>query len=421
MRSLWSRRREGSSVRIAVVGGGPAGLMAAEAASQAGVQVDLYEAMPSVGRKFLVAGKGGLNLTHLEPLESFLARYGSRGPQIETWIKAFGPDAIRGWAEGLGVPTFIGSSGRVFPKDMKAAPLLRRWLTRLKKQAVRFHVRHRWAGWDGYGALRFSTPQGERTVQAGAVVLALGGGSWPHLGSDAAWVSLFHEKGVEITPLRSANCGFDIAWSVHMRDRFSGHPVKSVAVLVPDRVGDVQRRRGEFVITRTGVEGGVIYAVAASLRDRIEKDGKTILYIDLAPDRDLARLVQDLSRPKGKRSIAGHLQRCAGITGVKSALLHEVVSKQDFSDPRKLAAAIKSLPLTLTAPRPLAEAISTAGGVSFDELDERLMVRKFPGVFCAGEMLDWEAPTGGYLLTACFAGGRAAGIGAANFLRQRTT
>jgi hypothetical protein len=393
--------------------------MAAEAASQAGLQVDLYEAMPSVGRKLLVAGKGGLNLTHSEPLESFLARYGSRRPEIEPWMKAFGPDAVRGWAEGLGVPTFIGSSGRVFPKDMKAAPLLRRWLTRLKKQGVRFYVRCRWSGWDGQGALRFSTPHGERTVQAQAVVLALGGGSWPHLGSNAAWVHLLQEKGVQITPLRSANCGFDIVWSAHMRDRFAGHPVKSVAVILTNKAGEVQRQRGEFVITKSGVEGGAIYAVAASLRDRIEREGTAVLRVDLSPDREVAGVIQDLSRPRGKRTVASHLKRCVGISGVKSALLHEVVSKQDLSDPLKLAAAIKSLPLTLTAPRPLAEAISTAGGVSFDELDGRLMIRNLPGVFCAGEMLDWEAPTGGYLLTACIAGGRAAGIGAAEFLRQR--
>ena len=402
-----------------MIGGGPAGLMAAEAASHAGVRVNLYEAKPSVGRKFLVAGKGGLNLTHSEPLESFLPRYGARRPQIEPLIQAFGPEALRAWVEGLGLSTFVGSSGRVFPKEMKAAPLLRLWLRRLKKSGVRFHMRHRWLGWDREGAILFSTPQGDRVVQAEAVVLALGGGSWPQLGSDAAWVPLLRERGVLIAPLRPANCGFDVDWSAHMKEKFAGHPVKSVAVMVTEQAGVVQRRQGEFVITKTGVEGGAIYALSAPLRDRIESDGKAVIQVDLTPDRDVTRLVKDLSRPRGKRSMAAYLQRYAGISGVKSALLHEVVPKGDFSDPATLAAAIKSLPLWLTAPRPLAEAISTAGGVAFEELDERLMIRRVPGVFCAGEMLDWEAPTGGYLLTACFASGLAAGKGATAFLRQR--
>jgi uncharacterized flavoprotein (TIGR03862 family) len=406
---------------IVIIGGGPAGLMAAEAASAAGARVELYDAMASVGRKFLLAGKGGLNLTHSEPSEKFLSRYGARRAQIAPLLASFGPDAVRAWADGLGIKTFVGSSGRVFPTDLKAAPLLRAWLRRLRKAGVQFHVKHRWIDWDEQETLRFTTPEGNRSVHADAVVLALGGGSWPKLGSDATWVPLLAGRGLHSTPLQPANCGFDVGWSEHFRTKFSGHPVKSVAIIVKNDAGAESWHPGEFVITETGVEGGVIYTVSASLRDEILAKGVATLRLDLAPDRDMPRLIHDLSRPRGKRTMATHLQRQAHIEGVKAGLLREVVSKEDFSDPVRLAATIKALPLRLVAPRPLEEAISTAGGVPFNALDERLMVRALPGLFCAGEMLDWEAPTGGYLLTACFATGQVAGAGAVAWLNKRGT
>ena len=405
-------------MKIAIIGGGPAGLIAAEVASAAGVQVDLYDAMASVGRKFLLAGKGGLNLTHSEPSEKFLSRYGARCPQIAPLVASFGPDALRAWARGLGIGTFVGSSGRVFPTDLKAAPLLRGWLRRLRQANVRFHVRHRWVGWDEQGLLSFSTTQGIHSVQADAVLLALGGGSWPKLGSDASWVSLLEGRGLHIAPLQAANCGFDVGWSEHFRTKFAGHPVKSVAIIVRNDAGAESWHPGEFVITETGVEGGVIYTVSAALRDEILAKSVATLRLDLAPDRDVPRLTHDLSRPRGKRTMATHLWRQAHIEGVKAGLLREVVSKEDFADPARLAAAIKSLPLRLVRPRPLEEAISTAGGVPFEALDAHLMVRTLPGIFCAGEMLDWEAPTGGYLLTACFATGHAAGTGAASWVKK---
>ena len=406
---------------IAVIGGGPAGLMAAETASAAGAQVDLYDAMASVGRKFLLAGKGGLNLTHSDPFQKFLTHYGERRMQIAPLLSSFGPDALLAWTRGLGIETFVGSSGRVFPTDLKAAPLLRAWLRRLRQAGVRFHMRHRWVGWDEQGGLCFVTPKGNRSVHADAVVLALGGGSWPRLGSDASWVPLLAGRGLHIEPLLPSNCGFDVGWSEHFRAKFAGHPVKSVALVVRNDAGAESWHRGEFVITKTGVEGGVIYTVSPSLRNEILTKGVATLRLDLTPDREIPRLVHDLSRPRGKRTMATHLERQAHIAGVKAGLLREVVSKENFADPARLAAAIKSLPLRLVAPRPLEEAISTAGGVAFDALDDRLMIRTLPGIFCGGEMLDWEAPTGGYLLTACFAMGRMAGAGAAAWLAVNNT
>lgn len=400
---------------VVVIGGGPAGLMAAEAAVAAGAIVELYDAMPSVGRKFLLAGKGGLNLSHSEPMESFLSRYGFRRAFIEPAIRSFPPAALRAWARELGVETFVGTSGRIFPVDLKAAPLLRAWLRRLRQAGVRFCVRHRWCGWDERGSLRFITSDGAFSVQADAVVLALGGGSWPHLGSDAAWIQILAERNVSIVPLKPANCGFDVQWSRHFRTKFAGHPVKTVEVAVKTVDGTMIRHMGEFVITVKGVEGGVIYMIAAAARDVIAAEGTATLWLDLVPDRPLKRLAQDLSQPRGKRTVATHLKRCSGIVGVKAGLLREVVSKDVLADPVRLAAAIKSLPLTLVAPRPLEEAISTAGGVSFEALDRELMLRSFSGVFCAGEMLDWEAPTGGYLLTGCLATGRLAGRAAAEW------
>ncbi len=398
---------------VVIIGGGPAGLMAAEASVAGGADVEIYDSMPSVGRKFLLAGKGGLNLTHSEPMESFLPRYGPRRTELEPVIRSFPPAALRAWAHELGVDTFVGTSGRIFPTDLKAAPLLRAWLRRLRQAGVQFHVRHRWRGWDQEGKLLFTSPQGPRNVHADAVVLALGGGSWPHLGSDAAWVHILAEHKIPIAPLKPANCGFDVRWGEHFRTKFAGHPVKTVRITVKTIDGTLVQHRGEFVVTATGVEGGVIYAVSSHLRDCIERTGSATLRLDLAPDRSLQRLLQDLSRPRGKRSVATHLQRHAGIAGVKAGLLREAVPNEVLADPARLAEAIKALPIVLESARPLDEAISSAGGLLFEALDGNLMLRSLPGVFCAGEMLDWEAPTGGYLLTGCLATGRLAGRAAA--------
>jgi len=387
--------------------------MAAEVISAAGVEVHVHDAMPSAGRKLLRAGIGGLNLTHAEPAADFLQRYGDCRHSVARWLSDFGPQALRDWAQGLGIATFVGSSGRVFPEGMKAAPLLRAWLQRLREQGVRFHPRHRWLGWTEEGALRFATPAGEQKVGGGgmATVLALGGGSWARLGSDGAWLPLLAARSIDIAPLRPANCGFDCAWSEHLRSRFAGQPVKGVTA----SFGNISRQ-GEFIVTRHGVEGGLIYALAAPLRDAIERDGRATLRLDLAPGRTLARLTADLQRGRGRDSLANHLRRRAGIEGVKAALLREIANAEQLNDPVQLAVLLKALPLALIAPRPIDEAISTAGGVRFDELTDGLMLRKLPGVFCAGEMLDWEAPTGGYLLTACLASGRVAGQGVLNYL-----
>jgi len=410
-----------STRRVAIIGGGPAGLMAAEVLAQGGVQVDLYDAMPSVGRKFLLAGKGGMNITHAEPMAAFLSRYGARRVQIAPLLDAFGPDALRAWVHGLGIDTFVGSSGRVFPADMKAAPLLRAWLQRLRAAGVRFHMRQRWLGWsdegDG-GALRFAGPAGAQLVKPDAVLLALGGGSWARLGSDGAWLPLLAARGVEVAPLQPSNCGFDCAWSAHFSSRYAGFPLAPVALSFTDGNGQVQRRKGQFVITATGVEGSLIYAFSAQIRDAIAAHGSAAVTLDLAPDWTPERVAAELCRPRGARSLSSHLQSRLNITGVKSGLLRELAGKEDFANPAVLAARIKALPLTLQAARPLDEAISSAGGVRFEALGPDLMLRALPGVFCAGEMLDWEAPTGGYLLTACFASGRTAGMGALDWLRS---
>ena len=403
---------------VAVIGGGPAGLMAAEVLAAGGVQVDLYDAMPSLGRKFLLAGVGGMNITHSEPFESFATRYGARAGAVRPLLEAFPPAALREWIHGLGIETFVGSSGRVFPREMKAAPLLRAWLHRLREAGVRFHVRHRWLGWDDAGALRFATPQGELSVQADAVVLALGGGSWAKLGSDGAWVTLLAQRGIAVAPLLPSNCGFDVAggWSEHLQARFGGQPLKTVALRFTDAAGKQHQRRGELMLSASGIEGSLVYALSAPLRDTIAAQGPLTVQLDLAPDKALERVVGEVAHPRGARSLSSHLQSRAGIKGVKMALLREILSAGQLNDPVQLANAIKSLPLTLAAPRPLDEAISSAGGVRFEALDAKLMLRDLPGVFCAGEMLDWEAPTGGYLLTACFASGRVAGQGALDYL-----
>jgi uncharacterized flavoprotein (TIGR03862 family) len=405
---------------VAIIGGGPAGLMAAETLAAHGIAVDLYDAMPSVGRKFLLAGKGGLNLTHSEPTEQFYARYGTRRAQLEPLLDQFGADALRAWADGLGIATFVGSSGRVFPTDMKAAPLLRAWLHRLRASGVRLHMRHRWLGWDQQGRLRFATPQGEHALAAEATVLALGGGSWPRLGSDGAWAPLLAGLQVPVVPLRPANCGFDLDWSEHFRLRYAGQPLKSVALGFTDAAGVAHRRQGECVVTASGIEGSLIYALSSGLRDKLAADGSVQILLDLAPGWPAQRVIDEVTRPRGSRSMSSHLQSRVNIAGVKAGLLHEVLSREEFTDPLRVAHTIKALPLRLTATRPLEEAISSAGGVAFEALDQGLMIRALPGVFCAGEMLDWEAPTGGYLLTASFASGRAAGLGALHWLQTKT-
>jgi len=409
--------------RVAVIGGGPAGLMTAERLSAHGVLVDVFDAMPSVGRKFLMAGRGGLNLTHSEPAAPFLARYGERAQNVAPWLRALDADGLREWTHGLGIQTFVGSSGRVFPQEMKAAPLLRAWLARLRASGVRLHMRHRWLGWPagsqpGAGALRFHTPEGERLHAADAVVLALGGGSWAKLGSDGAWVDGLQAHGVAVAPLRPANCGFDVAWSDHFRERYAGQPVKSVAMACETAAGRKPARQGEFVVSETGIEGSLVYALSAPLRDRIDSQGHAIALLDLAPDWSQEKVMAAVTHPRGSRSMSSHLQSRLGLTGVKAGLLRECATAEDFRDPEHLGLRIKALPLRLIRARPMDEAISTAGGVSFDSLDSGLMLRGVAGVFCAGEMLDWEAPTGGYLLTACMASGVIAAARVLEFLRS---
>ncbi|GAB2904199.1 TIGR03862 family flavoprotein [Uliginosibacterium flavum] len=408
------------SPRIVVIGGGPSGLMATEVLSAAGLAVDVFDAMPSLGRKFLMAGKGGMNITHSEPAEAFVARYGARAEWIAPLLDAFGPEVLRAWIHDLGVETFVGSSGRVFPTDMKAAPLLRAWLHRLREAGVKFHVHHRWLGWDDQGALRFATQQGEISVQADAVVLALGGASWPQLGSDAAWLPLLAARGVDIAALRPANCGFDVGWSEHFHSRYAGEALKTIAASCIGPDGRTWQRPGECMISATGLEGGLIYALSAPLREGLLASGSATLYLDLLPGRSAEWVTAEVAHPRGARSLSTHLNSRLGLKGVKVGLLHECLSKEAFNDPAQLAAAIKALPVQLVAPRPIAEVISTAGGVRIEALDTNLMLRALPGVFAAGEMLDWEAPTGGYLLTGCFASGRAAGLGVKAWLESRT-
>ena len=401
---------------VVVIGGGPAGLMAAEVARAAGIEVDVYEAKGSVGRKFLIAGKGGLNLTHSEPRPLFDARYGGRSREVGAWLDDFDADALREWARGFDIETYIGTSGRIFPMDRKAAPLLRGWVRRLREDGVRFHVQHRWLGWDDEGALRFATPEGERRGRAGVVVLALGGGSWPELGSDGAWQAVLSERGIDVAPLQPSNCGFDIGWSEHFANRHAGAPLKPVVAYWHDASGVEHALQGECVVTATGIEGSLIYALSATLRDAIARHGDATLHLDLAPGRAFERLRNDLAKPRNGRSLSEHLRRQAGIEGAKAALVYEALDKEQLQDMDLVAQTLKRLPLALKRPRPLAEAISSAGGVRLEATNDSLMLAAMPGVFCAGEMLDWEAPTGGYLLTACYASGRRAGLGAVAWL-----
>ncbi|MGY0556689.1 TIGR03862 family flavoprotein [Lysobacter sp. A421] len=401
---------------LAIIGGGPAGLMAAEVARAAGIEVDLFEAKGSVGRKFLIAGKGGLNLTHGEPRPGFDARYRERRGTVANWLDDFDADAVRNWARGLGVETYVGSSGRVFPLDRKAAPLLRGWVRRLREDGVRFHVHHRWLGWTEDGALRFQAADGERQIHASATLLALGGGSWPQLGSDGAWQPWLLDRGVDVAPLAPANCGFDIDWSGHFSSRHAGAPLKPVVAHWREADGE-HALQGECVVTEPGIEGSLVYALSAQLREAIARDSEATLTLDLAPGRTLERLQNELGKPRNGRSVSDHLRRQTRLAGVKVALLYEVLGKERIGDDALLARTIKRLHLTLRRARPIAEVISSAGGVRLEAMDEALMLARLPGVFCAGEMLDWEAPTGGYLLTACFASGRRAGLGAVEWLR----
>ena len=433
--------------QVIVVGAGPAGLMAAEVLAAAGVAVHVYDAMPSVGRKFLLAGKGGLNLTHSEPAGIFASRYGARQGMIAPWLDTFGAEKVRDWAKGLGVDTFVGTSGRVFPADMKAAPLLRAWMHRLRHGAtagrvdgaagvalpiavpVTFHMRCRWVGWDdtttGHGAstsLVFDTPTGQVRAEADAVVLALGGGSWARLGSDGAWVPVLAARGIKVAPLLPSNCGFDVqgGWSAHFADRFAGQPFKSVALLFqPSGQAPAFSRKGEFVATATGVEGSLVYAASSLLRDQITAHGQATFHLDLLPDMTPDKVLAEVLHPRGSRSLSSHLKSRLRLDGIKAGVLHELLTRAQMNDAAQLAQAIKALPITLVATRPLDEAISSAGGVMLEGLDAALMLTGLPGVFCAGEMLDWEAPTGGYLLTACLASGASAGQGVKHYLEVK--
>ena len=408
-----------SRFHVAVIGGGPAGLMAAEVIAAAGARVTVYDRMPTLGRKFLMAGRGGLNLTHSEEFAPYLSRYGARAHALQHALDAFTPSDTRAWCEALGQPTFVGSSGRVFPKSMKASPLLRAWLRRLADHGVQFRMRHRWEGWDQLGQATFQTPDGAKHVEADATVLALGGASWPNLGSDGAWAKLLAQAGVSVVPLEPANCGFRVAWSDVFKGRFQGHPLKRIAMSYAD-----QRVRGEALLTAEGIEGGAIYALSKPLREALARDGKATIHIDLRPDIEQEALCTQLETPRRKQSLSEFLRKAAQLLPPAIGLLqeHAHVFSRPLAAlmPYELAARIKAVPVDLTATAPIARAISTAGGLAWDALDADLMLVNRPGTFAAGEMLDWEGPTGGYLLQACFSTGAAAGRGALGWLARQT-
>lgn len=396
--------------KIAIIGGGPAGLMAAHHLIDKGFDLHLFDAMPSLGRKFLMAGKSGMNLTHNEPLDKFLTRYHDDDGCVSKAVKGFTPQDIRDWCDSLGIETFIGSSGRIFPTDFKAAPLLRRWLSHLKAHGLTTHVRHKWTGWQE-DQLSFETPKGTITQNFDAVLFAMGAISWPKLGSDGAWIAPFSNINIPIRAFQPSNCGFLRDWSDMFVDKFAGMPIKSVALRVEE-----DWTKGDFVISTYGVEGSAIYGQSRKLRLQLEQDGQATLYIDLAPERDLQHIQAALQKPRGSKSLSTHLKRQTGLPPVKIALLRELLDKDTFNDMNKLAAVIKNLPLPLKATRPVEEAISCAGGVDFNLLDNQLMIKDLPGHFLAGEMLNWDAPTGGYLLTGCFALGKKAAMGMENWL-----
>ncbi|GAA6131919.1 TIGR03862 family flavoprotein [Halopseudomonas sabulinigri] len=401
---------------IAVIGGGPAGLMAAEIIANAGYRVDLFDAMPSVGRKFLLAGVGGMNITHSEAKPDFITRYREAAPWIADWLENLDAERLQAWIHELGIDTFVGSSGRVFPTDMKAAPLLRAWLRRLREAGVQLHTRHRWLGWTTEGALRLQGPEGELNINPKACVLALGGGSWARLGSDGSWVAPLRAQGAAVRDLQPSNCGFICNWSAFLSERFAGQPLKPVVASVQDKDGQIISRRGECILTHDGMEGSLIYALSAPLREQLTTAGEARLMLDLAPDRNEVQLAAALAGSRKGQSLATLLRKKAGLDALKVALLHERFDKSQLSTAEQLARAIKQLPLSFHATRPLDQAISSAGGVQQQTLNADLMLKALPGVFCAGEMLDWEAPTGGYLLTACFASGKRAGEGVIRWL-----
>lgn len=400
--------------RVAIIGSGPAGLMAAEVLSDAGVGVDVYEAMPSAGRKFLMAGKSGLNISHTGSAHDVLMRYHDYGGLFPDQIGAFGPDEVTAWMKGLGMPAHVGPTGRIFPQSMKASPLLRAWLRRLAERGVELHLKHRWTGWAPDGALTFDSPEGQVTVSPAATVFALGGGSWRRLGSDGAWASLFEQAGIDVTPFKPSNCGFTVDWSDRMRERFAGAPVKGVLLSAGE-----QATREEFAVTARGVESGGVYTLSAILRDKIDVAGSAALWLDLLPDMDMSEIAKRLAAAPPKQSRSNRLRKALKLTGVKAALLFECADREALNDPARAAEAIKALPLKLTGIVALDEAISTAGGVAWEALDDQFMLKAMPGRFCAGEMIAWDAPTGGYLITACMATGRAAGRGVLDWLARR--
>ena len=402
---------------VAIIGAGAAGLMAAEILSQTrNIQVSVFDAMPSAGRKILMAGKGGLNISHAEDFATFVTRYDSQTNNLLPYLNAFTPTDLREWLNNLGIETFVGSSGRIFPNEMKAAPFLRAWLHRLRSNGVQFSMRHRWLGWqNNSNKLLFNTQNGNQTFFADAVILALGGGSWAKLGSTGEWVSILREKDVNVGTLQPSNCGFNVAWRDYFKQHFTGQPLKNVGLTF----GDFQKK-GEAMLTENGIEGGLIYAASAKIRDHIFINGCATIYFDLFPDKSYSELFAKLNKSRGKLSVAKFWHNQLKLDGVKAGLVREILSIEELNLPELVAQTLKALPLNLLSPRPIDEAISSAGGISFDELDSNLMCKRLAGVFCAGEMLDWEAPTGGYLLTACFATGRAAGFGALKWLEQKT-
>lgn len=402
---------------VCIIGGGPAGLMAAQVLAQAGYAVHVFDAMPSLGRKFLLAGIGGLNITHSEDAQTFAQRYSAPTDWVQQWLTQFAAQSVRDWVHSLGVDTFVGTSGRVFPKEMKAAPLLRAWLQRLRAMGVKIHTRSRWLGWDAQGALRIAAPEGERAVPARALLLALGGGSWPRLGSDAAWIPVLQEQGVAVAALEASNCGFDVAgWSAVFAEKHIGAPVKNTALSVAGQAF----RQGEWVVTQSGIEGSLVYALSAAIRQEITANGRCTVHLDCLPHKSLAQVEVALTQPRGKKTLKKYLQARLGLEGVKAALVREFAPAECFTDMSQLARYIKALPIELLRARPMAEAISTAGGVCAEMFDDGLMLQAKPGVFCAGEMLDWDAPTGGYLLTACLASGFIAGQGMLRWLAAQT-